>query len=1489
MFRLSEPRACSLRPGLFLPVALLIGLLPSVASSQTDPFSLGPMTPYAVFSAQDVTVSGRVESTGGTSTAHGHVRSNGNITVNSNGKIDGDARPGPGKSASGTITGITIPSLESLSPAPIDLAVLETQVAAQNDNSKIDPKLIPNRNLTLNSGQSLPLQPGTYYLNNVNINSSATLTVSGLVKILVTGSFNLNATANAGGLAPNLRLWVKSTSSVNINSNAQMRGYVYAPNATVNVDSNATLTGGIFAKKVTVNGSTGTVKRWLGTIGLGGPSVAITEPRDGDVAANLSAVLVKGTVSDPDGVGTVSVTVNGSAVTPAANGNFEKTVDLSGSSQRRITATAVDADGQIDTKTVALCGPPPVTLTSPAHGSTVTTQTVTLTGTCGNATTLTVNGSPVTCGSGTYTASVNLGPGYGAKVITVVAQGACEASTQRFVLFYAANPDYFAMGPWMTGQAFFSCNAASLDNRAQTNSSEAPGSATNRGDAVTNKTLDLKNGARIDGIAWVGPDQPLPTPTGGASITGGSFRLASARECAPLDLTAAANLYRTQNNNSLIGRTQGGKNPLNGTQFELDNSDSITLSEGIYYFTKLTLKNGSKLNVAGAVRILCEGPVTLDNSSKVNDGGNPYNVRLWVKGTETVTPKNQSTASAFVYAPQAKVSLDNSSVVKGGVFAKEIELKNDAVITRLIDSFPPAVSIAQPAEGTTPPDLSAVLVSGTVTDADGNLATVHVNGTPVTVQPNGTYTATVNLIGMTPAVITVVAVDLAGQIAVATRTLQTCTQPPVLTMTSPVPNGFVKTPAITVTGGCGTASTVTVNGVSAPCQNATYSASITLPVGDGTKTITVVGTATGCPSATQTYTVTLDTIPPVISIESPPPGATITSSPVTVTGPVTDVNLQAVSVNGAIATFPPAGRFSATLPVTEGSVTLVAAATDKAGNATASAGIPVTVMLSGPSVTITPPEASLVKTQQVTLSGTATGTPPLTVTVSNQPAQVTQTNTWTATATLVEGPNSLTALVRDAANRTATSNTVNVELDTQAPRVTIDTPASGCRSTGTVTLGGVYADTHPATTAAVSVEIRPAGGTALTQTAAVDPATRRWTLANVSLGTANGTATVTVTAKDSLDQTSKAQAGWRIDTTAPVITLLSSGTPFPVSGSGLTPPQGTSPRLVNTVLSFTAQISDGEEAPPSPVLTLDGQPYTAGSPVATEGQHLLTARATDCAQNEGTAWALFTIDRTGANLVTTSPAEGAALTEAPASYSGTADTSLSAVKVNGTAVTPSGTSFTLSPFSSTEGENTVSIELTDAAGNETAYERHFRVKTIRPSIELVESGVSITPGAVYYRAITPEIRTNDSQAVVTATLDGQPYQSGTPVTTAGSHTISATATVPGLPGLTATATVTFAIDLSGGPSIAITSPPDGAELPGPTTAVSGTASGTGITVMVNGTPATLTGNTWTITNLPLTPDTINDIVAVVKDSRGRTASVARTVMVRSSGPRIVIT
>src|SRR5204863_1858261 len=60
------------------------------------------------------------------------------------------------------------------------------------------------------------------------------------------------------------------------------------------------------------------------------------------------------------------------------------------------------------------------------------------------------------------------------------------------------------------------------------------------------------------------------------------------------------------------------------------------------------------------------------------------------------------------------------------------------------------------------------------------------------------------------------------------------------------------------------------------------------------------------------------------------------------------------------------------------------------------------------------------------------------------------------------------------------------------------------------------------------------------------------------------------------------------------------------------------------------------------------------------------------------------------------------------------------------------------------------------------------------------------------------------------------------------------------------------------------------------------------TVTVNGRAATLSGTTWTLPALPLEPDVPNEIVAVASGANGRTAAASRTVLVRSSGPKVLI-
>ncbi len=216
----------------------------------------------------------------------------------------------------------------------------------------------------------------------------------------------------------------------------------------------------------------------------------------------------------------------------------------------------------------------------------------------------------------------------------------------------------------------------------------------------------------------------------------------------------------------------------------------------------------------------------------------------------------------------------------------------------------------------------------------------------------------------------------------------------------------------------------------------------------------------------------------------------------------------------------------------------------------------------------------------------------------------------------------------------------------------------------------------------------------------------------------------------------------------------------------------------------------------------------------------------------------------------------------------------------------SGGAFSTASFSSKEGVNAVSIVLADKAGNRATFARSFRVKTIGPSVEILESGVPLGTGAQFFRAVAPTVRSNDPSAAVLATLNGISFLSGTSISVSGDYTLAATAT--DTLGHSATATATFKVDLTAGPAVEITAPSDGAVLPGPTVAVTGTASASVTSVTVNGRAATLAGTTWSLPDLVLPPDVPSEIVAIASDAGGRTASATRQVTVRPSGPRILI-
>jgi sugar lactone lactonase YvrE len=290
------------------------------------------------------------------------------------------------------------------------------------------------------------------------------------------------------------------------------------------------------------------------------------------------------------------------------------------------------------------------------------------------------------------------------------------------------------------------------------------------------------------------------------------------------------------------------------------------------------------------------------------------------------------------------------------------------------------------------------------------------------------------------------AVDLAGNTASASVTLNIDKTPPVLTpMPAPVvnPNGWNNTD-VTVTFQA-TDALSGVDEVSPPA----------IITGEGTS-LAAFGSATDLAGnqATVTYTTNIDRTPPSVTIDAPAAASVFRTPSVTVSGSASDANgLAAVHVDGVDAGT--GSSWQVDVPLTaEGPHTVTARAEDVAGNVgTATVdvvfGIPPVVHITEPA------DLSAVGTTPITVRGTVDD-PTATVVVGLQaiPAVV-NGNTFEATGVdLREGGNVITAAATDPLGN-ASSDAVTVVLDTVAPRVLIDSPAGGSATTDeTISVSG---------------------------------------------------------------------------------------------------------------------------------------------------------------------------------------------------------------------------------------------------------------------------------------------------------------------------------------------------------------------------------------------------------------------------------------------------
>lgn len=272
-----------------------------------------------------------------------------------------------------------------------------------------------------------------------------------------------------------------------------------------------------------------------------------------------------------------------------------------------------------------------------------------------------------------------------------------------------------------------------------------------------------------------------------------------------------------------------------------------------------------------------------------------------------------------------------------------------------------------------------------------------------------------------------------------------------------------------------------------------------------------------------------------------------------------------------------------------------------------------------------------------------------------------------------------------------------------------------------------------------------------------------------------------IVATDNSGFTSTKTASFTIDKTPPSISVsgVSDGSYYP------------------SPVTITYSVSDANLDTQS--ATLDGNPFSSGNTVSSEGQHTLHIEATDKAGNNRVVDITFTIDMTAPSIVFNNIVEGGSynppfvpdidiIDDSPTTYDATLN----------------GSPYILGTSIDTTGSYTLVINVTDAAGNLSSETRHFNLvdyDVSPPSV--IFSG--FTDGGYYNIDIDPVVTVSDVSGVDYYTVDV--YRNGSyigplsgPYSQEGIYLIEVYA-VDNL-GNDTTATASFTIDKTP-PSIAV--------------------------------------------------------------------------------------
>ena len=116
-----------------------------------------------------------------------------------------------------------------------------------------------------------------------------------------------------------------------------------------------------------------------------------------------------------------------------------------------------------------------------------------------------------------------------------------------------------------------------------------------------------------------------------------------------------------------------------GTDLIVPSGNVVNISEGTYYYKKITVSGSGVINTSGTVKIYCDDTVNISGGGINNTSLDPTKLQIMQKGNKGVSFSGSSNFFGVIYCPEANYTQNDSVTVFGSVISKIADLKGGPV------------------------------------------------------------------------------------------------------------------------------------------------------------------------------------------------------------------------------------------------------------------------------------------------------------------------------------------------------------------------------------------------------------------------------------------------------------------------------------------------------------------------------------------------------------------------------------------------------------------------------------------------------------------------------------------------------------------------------------------------------------------------------------------------------------------------------------------